>query len=78
MLAYRRNLTSCDSEVKEGCDVFNRLRSEMIQVEDAELVGAKGFTISTALNFFITRSAVNVRALSKVSSCLSRHYSGLS
>ena len=36
----------------------------MFQVEDAELVGAKGLTISIALITFITRSVVNVRALS--------------
>ena len=37
-------------EVEEGCDVFNRPRSEMLQLEDAELVGAKGLSISTALD----------------------------
>ena len=42
----------CDREVEESCDVFNRLRSEMLQVEDAELVGAKGLTISTAHDCF--------------------------
>ena len=45
-------MTGCDREVEEGCDVFNRPRSEMLQVEDAELVGAKGLTISTALDCF--------------------------
>ena len=35
----------------------------MLQVEDAELVGAKYLTISTALDCF-TRSAVNVRTIS--------------
>ena len=43
-------MTGCDREVEEGCDVFNRSRSEMLQVEDAELVEAKGLTISTALD----------------------------
>ena len=38
--------------VEEGCDVFNRPRSEMLQVEDAEFVGAIGSTISTALYCF--------------------------
>ena len=33
-------MTGCDREVEEGCDVFNRPRSEMLQVEDAELVEA--------------------------------------
>ena len=47
-----RNLTSCDSEVEEGSDVFNRPKSEMLQVEDAELVGAKCLTISTTLDCF--------------------------
>ena len=32
--------------------MFNRPRSKMLQVEDAELVGAKGLTISTALDCF--------------------------
>ena len=36
----------------------------MLQVEDAELVGAKGLTISTALDCFHTRSAINVCAIS--------------
>ena len=35
----------------------------MLQVEDAEHVGPKGITIATALDYFITRSAVNVRAI---------------
>ena len=30
--------------------VFNRSRSEMLQVEYAHLVGAKGLTVSTALD----------------------------
>ena len=52
-----RHPTGCDREVEEGCDVFNRPRSEMqesemFQVEDAELIGAKGLTISTALDCF--------------------------
>ena len=38
--------------VEEGCDVFNGPRSEMLQVEDAEFVGAKGLTISAALDCF--------------------------
>ena len=42
-------MTCCDREVEEGCDAFNRPRSEMLQVENAELVGAKGLSISTAL-----------------------------
>ena len=33
-----------------GFDVFNRPRSEMLQVEDADLLRAKGLTISTALD----------------------------
>ena len=37
-------------QVEEGCDVFNRPRSEMLQVEDAEPLGAKGLNISTALD----------------------------
>ena len=36
----------------------------MHQVEDAELVGAKGLIISTALDCFIIKSAVNVGAIS--------------
>ena len=36
----------------------------MLQVGDAELVGAKGLTISTALDCFHSRYAVNVCALS--------------
>ena len=51
-------------EVEEGCDVFNRPRSEMLQVEDAELVGPKALLFLQLLIAFITRSAVNVRAIS--------------
>ena len=36
----------------------------MLQVENPELVGAKCLTVSTAYNFLITRSAVNVCAIS--------------
>ena len=39
-------------EVEEGCNVFNGPRSEMLQVENAEFVGAKGLTISAALDCF--------------------------
>ena len=39
-------------QVEYGCDVFNGPRSVMLQVEDAEFVGAKGLTISTALDCF--------------------------
>ena len=35
-----------------GCDVLNHFRYEMLQEEDTELVGAKGLTISTALDCF--------------------------
>ena len=45
-------MTGCDGEVEEGCDVFNRPRSDMLHVEDADLVGARGITISTALDCF--------------------------
>ena len=51
-LAYSRNPTGCGREVEEGFDVFNGPRSDMLQVEDAEFVGAKGLTISTALDCF--------------------------
>ena len=47
-----------------GCDVFNRPRFEMFQVEDAELVGPKALLFLQLLIAFITRSAVNVRAIS--------------
>ena len=30
------HMTGCNGEVEEGCDVFNRPRSEMPQVEDAD------------------------------------------
>ena len=39
------NLTCRDGEVEEVRDVFERSRSQMLQVEDAELVRAKGLTI---------------------------------
>ena len=42
-------MTGCDREVEEGCDVFNRPRSEMLHVEDAELVGAKGLNIRVSI-----------------------------
>ena len=35
-----------------SCDVFNGPMSEMLQVEDAEFVGAKGLIISPALDCF--------------------------
>ena len=38
--------------LKMVVNVFNRPRSEMLQVEDAEFVSAKGLTISTALDCF--------------------------
>ena len=44
------NLTGCDCDAEEGGDVFNRSRSEMLEVENAELVGAKCLTVSTALD----------------------------
>ena len=34
-------------EVEEGCDVFNGPSSEMLQVEDAEFVGAKNYFCSS-------------------------------
>ena len=37
----------------------------MLQVEDAEFVRAKGLTIPTALDCFLTRFVVNVCAISK-------------
>ena len=49
-LPYRRNLTSRDSEVEEVGDAFDGSRSEMLQVEDADFVLAKGLTIPTALD----------------------------
>ena len=45
-------MTGCGRDVEEGCDVLNGPRSEMLQVEDAEFVGAKGLTISAALDCF--------------------------
>ena len=39
-----------DLEVEEGGDVFDGSRSEILQVEDAEFVRAKGLTIPTALD----------------------------
>ena len=45
-------MTGCDREVEEGYDVFKPPRSEMLQVEDAELVGDKGLTIYTAIDCF--------------------------
>ena len=47
-----RNPTGCGREVEEVYDVFNGSRSEMDQLEDAEFVGAKGLTISAALDCF--------------------------
>ena len=47
---YSRDLTIGDREVEEGSDVLNRSRSKIFQVEDAEFVGAKCLTISTALD----------------------------
>ena len=35
---------------QDSGDVLNRSRSRMLQVEDTKLVGAKGLTISTALD----------------------------
>ena len=57
-------MTGCDREVEEGCDVFNRPRSKMLQVEDAEHVGANALLFLQLLIAFITRSTVNVRAIS--------------
>ena len=48
-LPYRRNLTSRDSEVEEGGEVFDGSRSEL-QMEDAEFVRVEDLTISTALD----------------------------
>ena len=66
--------------MEEGCDVFNRPRSEMLQVEDAELVGSQALLFLQLLIAFITRSAVNVRAICNgfLSVHFPRHYSGLS
>ena len=49
--------TGCGRDVEEGCDVFNRPKSEMLQVEDALL-------FLQVLIAFITRSVVNVRTIS--------------
>ena len=79
LLPYSRNLAGCNREVQEGCDVFNRPRSAMIQVEDAELVEAKGLTISNALDCFhyLFRGECSCH-LQLVPLGFPRHYSGLS
>ena len=57
--------TTCrrESLKPEGCDVVDRLKSEMLQVEDVELVGAKGLT--DYLIDLINGSVVNVYVISK-------------
>ena len=47
---YSRDLTIGDREVEECSDILNRSRSDIFQVENAEFVGAKCLTISTALD----------------------------
>ena len=42
--------TSISPESEGGGNVFNGSRSEIIQVEDAEFVRAKGLTVPTALD----------------------------
>ena len=48
---------------EEGCDVFNRSRSEMFQVEDVQLVGF--ILVLQPLIALITRSAVKGRTIFK-------------
>ena len=72
-------MRSCNGEVEEGCDVFNRPRSEMLQVEDTELVGSKGLTICTALDCFhyLVRGECSCH-LQWFPLGFPRHYSGVS
>ena len=72
-------MTIGDREVEEGGDVLNRSRSEIFQVKDAEFVGAKYLTISTALD--CSRNYVrgeSLRHLHRFPLSLHRYQSGFS
>ena len=54
-----------NDEVEEGCDVLDRPRSEMLQVEDAlSLSGPKALLFLALLVAFITSTVENVRTIS--------------
>ena len=58
------DLTISDREVEEGSDVLNRSRSEIFQVEDAEMSGPNALLFLQLLIALVTMSAVKASAIS--------------